>query len=435
MTNRSDRLHKLSLKILGTGIGERTQTFVTGMSWVGSAAILSRIFSGTATILVARWMGPANFGEASVALAAALWIQIPLFVGIPTALMHYIPQKSISERPEWSATGFEVSCLFALATLTVGYFGRGICARGLRISEPVFIIALVWCGGFAVYTACTSILSGQEQFVDRARIELLFAILYPTIIFGLKFFKLLSAKSYIYALAIGYGIAGTVAIVMRISFSWNGAGFGKRARTLLSYGFISSAGGIVIAMIHSPSRLVANRYLSGGEVGILSAYYAVSIQMASSFVSSISQVFFPIASRTPNHYALLRKVRRLLIPGVILLSLMFAAMLFICSSILGKRYPLGWRGVIVFALAAALTTAHSLLSWFLAALGRRGNGISSIVGFIAGSANILGCLWFIPRQGVLGAGLASGLSSLVGIALCFVPLTLSWSGLEPLKEK
>jgi O-antigen/teichoic acid export membrane protein len=421
---------RLSNKILGSGMGERTQTFAHGLSWVGSAAVLSRLLSGTATMLVARWIGPGHFGEASVALAASFWIQIPLFAGLPTALMHYIPQKNISERGTWSATGLEVSSFFAIATLVVCYLGRGFFSHNLGISEALFNLALVWSGAYALYTACTSILSGQEQFKDRARFELLFAILYPALIFCLKLTKRLDAKAYIYALAIGYGIVGMTALLTRISFSWKGGGFWIRTRNLLGYGLISSGGSVVTAMLLSPSRLIANRYLSGADVGILSAYYAGSIQMGFSLVSAGSQVFFPIASRTPNKYALLKKVRRLLIPALLLLTLIFATTLFGYFILLGKHYPLNLNTVFVFAIAAALTTVHNFLLWFLAAIGKRGNGISSLIGLTAGTVNVLGCLWFIPKEGMLGAGFASSLGSLLGITLCFMPFVLRCCGLE-----
>src|SRR6185369_9540210 len=96
-------------------------------------------------------------------------------------------------------------------------------------------------------------------------------------------------------------------------------------------------GGIVAALLNTPGRLIAHHYLTVADVGVLSAYQGGSIQMSLFFVSIVAQVFFPIASRTPDRKVLFQKINRLLglsAPGVML---GYAALIWLYMLLLGRR--------------------------------------------------------------------------------------------------
>ena len=76
------RLHE---RLVGTGMGDRTKAVLRGVAWIAPAALIARVVTGVATLLSARWLGPEAWGHASLALAASLWIQVPLFLGLPAA--------------------------------------------------------------------------------------------------------------------------------------------------------------------------------------------------------------------------------------------------------------------------------------------------------------------------------------------------------------
>src|SRR5205085_721175 len=113
-----------------------------------STALISRILCGLATLFAARWMGPTGFGEANLALAATFWIQVPLFLGIPTALMHYVPQAATDEREPWAATGLGLLLAFSFVTILVGLLFESFWARLQGVSQQTFQLALAWCAGF-----------------------------------------------------------------------------------------------------------------------------------------------------------------------------------------------------------------------------------------------------------------------------------------------
>src|SRR4051794_25367544 len=94
--------------LLGTGMGARTRTVLRGLQWTMPAAFVSRLFAGVATLLTARYLGPAEFGRASLVLATTFWIQVPLFLGLPTALMRFVPVAESKEREKWITTGLSL---------------------------------------------------------------------------------------------------------------------------------------------------------------------------------------------------------------------------------------------------------------------------------------------------------------------------------------
>jgi hypothetical protein len=45
--------------------------------------------------------GAAEFGLASLGMAATLWIQIPMLLGVTTALQHFLPRAPADEKPAY----------------------------------------------------------------------------------------------------------------------------------------------------------------------------------------------------------------------------------------------------------------------------------------------------------------------------------------------
>jgi O-antigen/teichoic acid export membrane protein len=411
------RFHKM-MEEMGFPIGERTRALLQGLRWNAMAAAISRVLCGIATLSTARWLGPAAFGEANLALASTAWIQVPFLFGLPTALMHYVPQAPEQERDTWAAAGVTLMLATGLMTLGLGFAFTPFWARLQGITPYAFHLALGWCAGFAVYSCMTSLYSASERFPERARYELGFALLFPMCIGLFWLAGVLSASFYLLAFTISYSASGGWGLFR----AWPRHGLilqpTPQIKRIMSYAVLACMGGIVNALLVAPGRLLAHRYLTITDVGLLSAYQGGSIQMSLFFVSIASQVFFPIASRTPDRKVLFQKINRILLLSAPAVTLAYIGLIWLYMSLLGKRYPIAVREVLVFAVAATLSGYFALLTWFLASKGRRGLVTTTTIGLIAGFLNIAGCYWSIPRWGVLGAGAAYGLSSFISILLC-----------------
>lgn len=414
----SDNVFKNGMNRLGIEVGERTWNLFRGVRWNAFGAAASKVFCGLATLFATRWLGPESYGEANLILATTFWIQVPIFIGIPTALMHYVPRATKEERESWVATA--LTLLFVSTTLTLviamGFKGRAATWTGVSVKE--FQWGIVWCVGFALFTVATAIMSSYERFSARAKSQLGFALGFPILIIYFWISGKLNAPHYVLALSAAYGIIGFIGMLAFWPTQFFAPGYGDRVKKLLSYGLLASGGGIAGALFNAPGRLVVNKYLPIASVGILSAYQSGSVQMALFFLGPVTQVFFPIASRTPDRDVLFKKITRLMLLATPFLLIGYAGLIVFYISFLGKKYPLLLGNVFVFALASVFTTFYGVLSWFLASEGRRGLVVSATLGLLCGAVNLGGCHLLIPRWGIIGAALAYAVGTLAGIILC-----------------
>ncbi len=426
----SSLLNRWHERWLVTGFGERTKAMLHGLNWVISSAIISRILCGLATMFSARWMGPALFGEANLALASTYYVQIPLFFGLHSAMMHFVPQQRNSEKIHWLADGMRLTTAFAFLTLTCAFLGRGVFARWHGVSERIFNLALLWCLGNFLYSLATAVFSSEEDFRARAFVEIVFAIIFPLLVFTMRMTHRVNGAYYVIALSLGYAMAGLLGLSQSIPRLVGSPLSFDRMKALAAYGLIGTVGGVASALTQAPSRLIAHRYLSLRDIGVLSAYQGGSYQMALFFLSAAVQVFFPIASRTPNKRILFQKIHRLALVGAAPGILGLTGCLLLYFLVLGKQYPLRSMYVGIFASAGVLILYQGVLSWFWAATGRKGLLASVTIGLLSGVLNLIGCLVLIPSYGIPGAGLAMSISASMTVGLYYLPWVQQVSGLH-----
>lgn len=426
---RRERASSALSGLLGSGIGERTAAMLQGLSWNFPAAGATRVLSGLTTVLAARWMGPASFGQANLALAATLWIQVPLFFGLTTAVMHFVPKRDAEGRSGLAADGLALLSFCCAATLGLGWLFRDFWAGLQGLSPEVFLGGLLWCAGFWLYTVSTALLSAQERFKARAGVELAFGLLFPAAALLLWKAWRLGAAPYVAALSAAYLLSGAAGLWK----AWPGLprpGLAGRAPELLGYGLLAAAGQVTFALLYSLARLVANKALPLSEVGVLSAYQGGSVQFSTYFLAFSIQVFFPLASRAPDRPALFRKLSRLALPLTLGAWAACAACLSLYLLLLGRKYPFLPLEAALFSLGAGLTMTQGFLAWFYASGGRRGMAAAVLVNLAAGLANAAGCVVLIPRLGLAGAAWAFAGAQALSIAACYLPAVRRLGGAE-----
>ncbi len=172
-------------------------------------------------------------------------------------------------------------------------------------------------------------------------------------------------------------------------------------------------------LFNSTSRLIANHYLTLPEVGILSAYQGATTQTAIFFLTAAVQVFFPIASRTPDKQLLFAKLAKAMgwvsLPGFI----GFCGIVWFYFRILGHNYPMRLDNVLLFSAAGLLTLFSGVFIWYLSSTGLKGMIGGSVAGLAGGVVHFLLGLWWIPQYRLPGAAIAYILATLVTIGGCF----------------
>lgn len=422
-------LHRVHERLLGTGMGERTTSVLRGIAWVAPAAMIARLLTGVATLLTARWLEPEAWGHANLALAASLWLQVPLLLGVTSALMHAIPRADAAERVAWARTGALLLLITATVTLAAGWIFRAPLAALNGASVPEFVGGLTWCAGHVVYLASISALSGLERFAQRAFAEVAFAVAFPAMVFGMKAAGVLTWQGYLQAMAAGYGIAGlSMYLFGGAPAPGLGPGTMERAKRLLAFGGVAALSLVASALVQAVGRQVTSRYFPVADVGVLSAYQNGSVQVATYAQSLLAMVFFPIASRTPDRNQLFNKVARLLGPLALGSAVAFSGVLLAWMLLLGRKYPLQAAPFVAFSIAAGLAMAYYVALWMLASAGPHGMAAATFTQLVNGGANLVACLVLVPRLGVLGAGIATAIGMAAGIGAAFLPPVRRWAG-------
>ena len=420
------RLHE---RVVGTGMGDRTKVVLRGIAWVMPAALIARVTTGVTTLLTARWLGPEAWGHAGLALAASLWIQVPLFLGIPAALMNAIPRAEESDRLAWARTGALLLAISGSLTLVGGFLLREPLAAWAGMGVPEFSGGLAWCAGYVVYTAGLASLSGLERFRTRALAEVGFGVIFPALVVVLKLTGLLTWQGYLQAMAGGYALAGLARFVVGGAPAPGiDARTSERVRGLMHFGAVATVSILASALMQAVGRQVISHHFKVEDVGVLAAYQGGSIQVAMYVQALLTMIFFPVASRTPDRTALFRKVTRLLGPLALLSSVGCAAVLLAWMRLLGREYPLDIATVVAFAVAAGLALAFYVVFSMLASAGSRGMAAATFTQLVNGGVNLVACLALIPKFGVLGAGVASAIGMAAGIASAFLPTVRRWAG-------
>jgi O-antigen/teichoic acid export membrane protein len=402
-------------------MGERTRSFLKGLSWLMRATLISKILSGSTTLYVMLRLGASAFGDASVSLALTQWIQLPMYMGLLTALMHYLPQSSDRDKSMWITTCLDLTVLFTLVTVGVGLATRSYWARIWDVSPRMVEMAIAWCIGFQIYSVATSIFSASEDFRSRAYAEITYAVFFPLMIGAFLWRHHLSAMHYIGSLALAYALAGLCGLAMVVRRSHLSTFNPRFVGPLLTYGGLAGVGVLVHALMNSPAQLIAYRYLQHSQVGILSAYQSASIQAGLYLLGVGSQVFFPIASRTPNPVVLLKKIIHTFFKAAPFLYVFQILFLLVFFKILKRGgYPLQWNLVMIFSFAAVTAFLQGILMWYMSSQGMRAMFHGYGAGIVAGLVNLGLCVVLIKRWQVFGSGVAMSISSIVCIVGCYV---------------
>lgn len=420
------RLHR---RVVGTGIGDRTHAVLAGTGWVVGSALAARVVTGITTLLAMRWLGPEQLGRANLALAATFWLQVPLFMGLPAAILNTVPKADPAQRASWVRTGNLLLASSAALTVLLALLLRSPLASLFGIGTPELLVGVAWCVGFAVHAAASTSLAAMERFRARGVAEVAFALAMAAAVLALRARDRLTWDSHVHAMGLAYLLVGLAAFALaRVPLPRVEPGAAERAGALLRFGAVVLAGSVAIALTQATGRLVAHRWFGDAEVGVLSAYSGGSVQLASYLQGLLVVVFFPVASRTPDRAALRRKIDRLL-PALILGgAALFVGVLLAWMLLLGSAYPLRAGTVAAFAVASGLTVASGIVSWMLASGGRRGAVAASVTWLAFGVVNAGACLVLVPAWGTLGAGLAAIAGGIAGIASSRLPFVARWAG-------
>lgn len=399
-------------------VGRNTRAFLKGVCSLGPFYLLARFLTSGTYVLAGRWLGSNEYGLASLAIAGSNILVIPLQLGFAPAVTKFpAMETSHDQQARLISTALWLNLLWGMLCAGLLYAFSGPIGKALRLSQEIYTWSLLVAFLLACQVLICSSLQGVRRFLERGRVEVIYATVFA-VTFASCYFVI---GSYYVSLIMSLCTALVVSAVTALYYlrTWSRMVISAWAvKAIKSYAVAPVINSIAVVMITSATPIVLSTYMSAREVGIVSVYNLGSVMAAGALSGVVSVVLTPLSSTPTNQDGAWRKFLR-----VSPLVFLAGVAVFLVTSVLvltlaGAEYPIRPLWLALFASSAALWLLFAMALTLL--YSRDSAGVWLGVGgmFLSGLVGLSGSLWFIPRYAISGAGLALLASYGSGLIWC-----------------
>ncbi len=388
----------------GGKLGPGTQKFLKSLSIVTVCFALSKVFSSLATIIVARYLGPVNFGEATIVLLVGQVLSLFMLAGLHVSLMKY---GAAEENPgPQAATSAYLGGFTTLLVAAGTWLLREPLTQLLGTTEYKLGWGIAIGAMFSGYAMMTSLYQALNLFKERGIVEVIFAFL---LLPGLAVGHLLTGGEY-QTVLIAYAIAYVVSLPFMV---WKFRHllsprnlFATNTREMLHYGAFAclSNFGFIASFLVQPLQL--EQVHGEGEVGVFRIYSQGSINLAAFATSIFYTVFFPKVSVSNDRAGIWRRLTKAWLRAALPLLVMFVGLQTVIVALSGKEYPLRMEQVVLLAVASVLITVQATYGQIIASQGVRGIRWGLWLSIMSGVVNFVLTWWLVGPLGITGAAMA-----------------------------
>jgi O-antigen/teichoic acid export membrane protein len=263
---------------------------------VGLAFVSNALFNFFVALLVARFLGPAEYGRFAIAWASALLIDAVAFDWLRLSAVRFYSNRARSERPAVRAT---LEACFAALAAVVALGGLTLSLSGLDLSLSPGLIVMTALTGVAtgLYDLRTAL--ARARFFDRAYIEIvvikngvgLILTVGGALAFGSAKIALAGA-----CLSVGMAMAATYRD-LRDPDARLGLAERRLARTYLAYGGPFIVSSVLFQLIPDAGRILAGALYGYDEAGQFSLANDIGVRALAAIASALDVIVFQQAVR------------------------------------------------------------------------------------------------------------------------------------------
>ncbi|MBI4060102.1 MAG: oligosaccharide flippase family protein [Elusimicrobia bacterium] len=389
--------------------------FLSGLGWIGLLYGLAKASTLLTQIAAGRWLGPEEYGRANLVLAAAAYLQIAPMLGFPTAMGKLLaPEQDEARRARFISTALAAFAAWTLLCLPVMAAAHHALGRALGLPDSLFVPSLLLATANAVYVVVASPLLGLRRFAHRGLVEAAYGLSAPFALLAAVLVLGPDHRALISALCAGFLLASLFALWCQRSYL--ALAFEPRIlKAVWGYAAVAALNLLAAAFVLAPARFILHACRGAEEVGLFSAYFTATVQLALALLYMLQAVIIPMASDARGQRETWDMLRRWSAPALLGAWTFFLAGLLAALALFGRRYPMRWDWILAFSGAAVLALAHGTLSALYSARDFSGLRVSVIGGLLTGLGNAALAAWLIPAYGVTGAAAALGLSFALGL--------------------
>jgi O-antigen/teichoic acid export membrane protein len=427
-TGISVAVDKVYRRIFQEEMSPDVQVFLKNLLFVGIGTAVSALTSIVFTVLGGRLLGPEEYGRFALVQSVAMFLYIPMLLGFHITATKFSSEKQDRRRQSdvLTAVSLLVLALVILCLLVYLLFSSYI-SRLFGISPDLYYFAIAFAGLFTFYSLTTSALRG----LNRIRLYSIFQIVYSVCLlsfFGsFIFIQGLSFKAMVLPMLISFTVI-TLAIFILVLRKFT---FGRVKvsiiKILSKYSLFVVVGCFSFEVYSNIDRIIISRFSSVADVGIYTAYYAASMNVAFLLWGIFNMVFFPTVTKYKNKGPILGKINKS-IPYLIGLGIpLILLSQFVLLKLYGNQYETNLLWMVLFALTSVCLVIQGIYAWLLNAVGASGARIASLTALSVAVLNIVLNVLLVPRFGISGAAvslLATYTASIIMVLKLGKPLIL-----------
>ena len=405
-------------------VAHRRRALLSGLGWIGILYTAARGSTLLTQLLAGRLLGPAEYGRANLVVAAAAYLQIIPMLGFPLATSKLVADEhDEARRARLVSTSLASFAVWAVLSLPLMAFAHLWLGRAMGLPTELFGLSALLATATALSQVLASPLLGLKRFAHRGIVETIYGFSAPVFLAVLVIPLGADYRAMILAFA-GSLLASSAYALWTLRHYLRPAFEPGFVKAVGRYAATASLTLLSTACVLAPARLFLNRHASAHEVGLFSAYFTTTVQVALAFLYMLQAVLVPMASGAEGQRELWSHFKRWGAPSLVGAWLFFSATAVAGIALFGRRYnfDLGWAAA--FSGAAALILLHGTASSIYAARDYSGLRVSVAGALAAGLGNVLLTSRLVPEYGVLGAALALTLSFAGG--LCLYGLFALW---------
>lgn len=384
-----------------------------------AASIGASALAALTTLVVARGIGAAAFGQFTLVISIALIVTVVMLMSLHFVLYQELPRAEPSDRPRVMATAVLVVGLLIAVVMAAALVAAPILTRLLGVDARTLFVALAVAVSLTVNQLADSLLRGLRRFTFVAMLKLAVAVLYLGVAgFALLRLGIRDPSVYLGALIVTNVLFALMALAA-VPPRWRLAS-PALARSLLRHGLVVTVIAALSSVAFGVDIILLNHWAPPADVGVFSVYNGLPKRLLGVvFTEGIGLVLLPTLALMDKP-ALLRRITRLapaVAAAAAILSLAASALIL---PLLGDQYP---YSIGLMALAAAGIGTHTVYNLYFFALtmdGLRGARLMVRALAIGLPIVLLTQAALIAGFGLIGGLVAFPVTNLLLLAAVFV---------------
>ncbi|SNQ62976.1 oligosaccharide flippase family protein [Candidatus Methanoperedens nitratireducens] len=406
-------------KIFHEKMGNDAKGFLKNLSYIVIASGIAAILSTSFNIFAGRVLGPSEYGEFTLIQTIAMFLLVPMMLGIDTAMITYTAEKNkFDSQSSIISTTFILVTIFTLVSVSIYYLFSSQISKIFSISTDILYLAVIFAFLSVISTFATGTLRSLHKMKEYAIFQPLPNLILLLIFFVFFFSNYISFKSALFSMYIAFGVTGLLMIYsvkkyLRPNFKlcW--------AKRLIRYGLYMSLMGLASVFYANIDKIIIYKFLTTADIGIYRSYYFSSINFVGLFIGMFIAVFYPLVCKYKDKKVILNRINRVILYLVILGLPIIIFFEFIILKLYGDDYPFDIKLAFLFGIGGLLTCINSIYSWLINSIGTEGIKVMSIAAIIVGVINLVLNFLLIPMFGLVGGVIAFNVSYAINTAVLF----------------